>query len=102
MSKNRQVTFQTVDYVTYDESYCHRIEPKLKQLCYLAFHAPFIDTRAYKEKIYNIVEGATITDKFAWFLNQVRELEDKRELYLLCRNSVHKARQTIVQRPVRQ
>ena len=100
MKKNRPVTFQTINYVAYEESYCHRLEPKLKQICYLAFHVPSVDARALKEKIYNIVEGATITDKFAWFLNQIREINDKRELYLLCRNSVHKARETIVERPV--
>ena len=100
MRKRKNYEVKKVDYVTYDESYCHRIEPKMKQLCYFSFNKRFT-LQAMKNKIYEIVQGATLTDKMAWFLNTVSTCKSKKKLYYLCKNSVNKAERTIVDRPVK-
>ena len=101
MRKNKNVVYMNLNYVEYPDSYCHRLAPKIKQLCFLA-HKDTVDLRNFKEKVYDIVQDTIITDKFSWFLEQVRNANDKVELYKLCRNSVNKALKTEYARPISQ
>ena len=99
--KKQDVIMMNLNYVEYPDSYCHRLAPRIKQLCYLAFEDK-CSARQYKELIYNIVQDTVITDKFSWFLEQVRNSDDKMNLYRLCRNSVNKALKTEYPRPISQ
>ena len=101
MSKRKNLTTRKVDYVAYDESYCHRLAPRLKQLCFFSRSKQF-DLRTMKNKVYQIVQGSTVTDKFGWFINEVANTPSKIKLYFLCKNSVNKALNTVVERPVKE
>lgn len=99
MKKN--MIMMNLNYVEYPDSYCHRLAPKIKQLCFMA-HEDKISLRQFKERVYNIVQGTVITDKFSWFLDRVTNLNSKGEIYALCRNSVNKALKTEYARPISQ
>jgi len=99
--KKKNVILMNLNYVENPDSYCHRLAPRIKQLCYLS-HLDKVNLREYKELVYNIVQGTVITDKFSWFLGQVKDATDKEQLYKLCRNSVNKARKTEYPRPISQ
>jgi len=89
-----------VNYVVCESSYCHRLAPRLKQLYFFYKNKKF-NTQDMRNKVYEIVQGATLTNKMSTFLNKVANIENKRSLYFLCHNSVRKARQTVVERPVK-
>jgi hypothetical protein len=98
--KRKNLKTRKVDYVTYDESYCHRLEPRMKQLCFMSL-SKNISLRMMKNKVFEIVQDSTVTGKFGWFVNTVENIESKKKLYFLCKNSVSKANRTIVERPVK-
>ena len=87
---------KTIDYATFKDSYCHYLEPKMKQLCYLA-HAENISAEQMRSKIYDIVKNAAPTAKFDKFLETIVDMDDKLKMYLYIRNSVNKAKQTMVE-----
>ena len=95
----QNLVMMNLNYVENPDSYCHRLNPKMKQLCKLAYMEK-ISLREYKEKVYNIVQGTVITDKFSWFLDQVRDAQDKMSIYVLCSRSCRKALKTEYPRPI--
>ena len=100
MGKTKVQTERT-NYVRFEQSYCHRLEPRLKQL-YFLYMSNKISLRYMKNVIYKIVQGSRVTDKYGWFLNTVRESKTKKSLYWLCHNSIVKARNTTAEVPVTQ
>ena len=86
-----------VNYVEYEHSYAHALEPKLKVLNFRANvqHKPV----AYIKKIILSALNQPevhFTDKEQTFFDNVLNHYDSTELYFYVKNAINKARETMV------
>ena len=83
-------------------SYTYYLEEKLGKI-YSMSVSRSVPLEAMRRNIFNYIYDAQMSyptasgkvyTKKKWFLDQVNSIDDKKQLYWLCRNSVMKARRT--------
>lgn len=87
------------------KSYTYYLEPKLRQIYGMSVINK-VSIETMKRNIYNYIYNATsyytndygemVPTKKAEFLNKIKNMTTKKEIYLYCRNSVNKAKKTKV------
>ena len=95
MARKQKQTVK-VNYVEFDKAYCHVLEPKLNRICAYSFSSK-TTTAMMKNYVANLVKDARKTEKYGEFITNLYALEDKKSIYLYCRNSVRKAEHTVVE-----
>ena len=88
---------QLVNYVDYKHSYAHALAPILKKLNYHV-NVGKKPVQYIKKIITNTLKNPEIkfTEKEQNFFDTVCAIDDSRQLYYFCRNSVNKAKETFV------
>lgn len=81
---------QKVNYVDYKNSYCHYLAPKLKSIYFRACVENKPAGYIYK-MITNIIKPAVWTEKDIEFRDNLRFMNDSKEMYRYCNNSVKQA-----------
>lgn len=86
-------------------SYTYYLESKLKQIYWMSVIKQ-VRIDWMKKNIYNYIYNATtyytddcgnkVSTKKVEFLNKINNMKSKKEIYWYCKNSVNKARKTIV------
>lgn len=86
-------------------SYTYYLEPNLRQIYWMSVMKQ-VRIDWMKKFIYNYIYDATtyytddygkkVPTKKVEFLNKINNMKSKKEIYWYCRNSVNKARKTIV------
>jgi len=85
-------------------SYTHYLEPKLGKL-YFQMASSSVPLENMKKNIRNYVyparysyskDGQVYYTKKKWFLDKIDNMNTKSQLYMFCRNSVRKAKETLV------
>lgn len=86
-----------VNYVEYEHSYAHAIEPKLKALNYSA-NVKKMPVNYVRAIILNALRDSDVhlTDKEQEFWDNIHAIQDAQQLYYYCRNCVNKAKETFV------
>jgi hypothetical protein len=83
-------------------AYTYYLEEKLGKL-YSQMLNKNVSVEDMKKNVYNYIwnsvysfkkNGVTVYTKKKWFVETLRELESKKQIYFLCRNSVKRARET--------
>lgn len=87
------------DYVEYENSYCHRLEPRLETIrkCCFSKQTNINDCRRL---IVGIIKTANWTQKKVNFVGKISTMRSKKQMYYYVKNSINKAFQTLV--PVKQ
>lgn len=88
---------KTVDYVDYKHSYCHELEPKMKQLNYMC-NVLKVPTGDVIKKILGILKSAkniNKTEKEQWFYDTIKNKKwnNSKEIYQFIKNSINKAKE---------
>lgn len=84
-----------IDYVEFEKSYCHALEPNLKRVWVLAKDES-VSLDYLKRTVFNIVKDAKVTDKKLEFLANVDAMDNKEEIGMYLYNAVKKAKETVV------
>lgn len=86
-----------INYVDYKHSYAHVLAPKLKTINYFAnvAHKP---PKYIRKIIINELNAPEVyfTEKEHWFYEMIQLIDDSRQLYMFVRNSINKAKETLV------
>lgn len=85
-----------VDYVDYKHSYCHALEPKLKQLNFLA-NVKGASADELKKIILGVIKNSKdvkITDKEKEFVDNIKAKDNAKDIYHYIKNSINKAKET--------
>jgi len=94
----RKTKLVKTNYTNFILSYCNKLEPKLKSICGCSF-SKNVTVPMLKNYVANIVKDARKTEKYGEFITTLYALEDKKTIYLYCRNSVRKANKTFANVP---
>jgi hypothetical protein len=86
-----------VNYVEYEHSYAHAIEPKLRALNYSA-NVKKMPTNYVRAIIKNALKDNDVyfTDKEQEFWDNIHAIQDAQQLYYYCKNCVNKAKETLL------
>ena len=86
-----------VNYVEYEHSYAHAIEPKLRAL---NFHANVQEKSVnyVRAIVRNALRDSDVyySDKEQEFWDMISAMQDSKQIYYYCKNSVKKAKEIMV------
>lgn len=84
-----------INYLEYQHSYAHTLEPKMKQLNIIVNVAkkPVNYVKAVIKNVLNQSKDLRWTDKEQFFFDNIMAQETSRDIYYYCKNAINKAKE---------